>query len=284
MSLNKKLAGQVLAKHPEHATTVLERLGEGETIRLLDSSSVANATSVLERFSPQFATLVMSGMKRDRAAQILDTVGIDVAARLVRRLSDERRDELLALTADTRARGIRSILQFREGTAGAIMDPDVLALPSELSAREALQRVRKTPEMSRYNLYVVDQSQRLVGVLNLRELLLARGPLLLADLMVRDPLRVLASADRASVLTHPGWKQVHALPVVDEADVFLGVLRYRVLRQLEDELLGSKYEDAEAGVAFGQVIAAGARGLLGAVAGSIAVDAGRSGHGANKGS
>ncbi len=284
MSLNKKLAGQVLATHPEHATIVLERLGEDETIRLLDSTSVANATSVLERLSPQFATLVVGGIKRDRAAQILDTVGVDVAARLVRRLSEESRDELLALTTEARARGIRSILQFREGSAGAIMDPDVLALPSELSAREALRRVRKTPELSRYNLYVVDQSQRLVGVLNLRELILARGPALLADLMVRDPLRVLATADRASVLTHPGWKRVHALPVVDEADAFLGVLRYRVLRQLEDELLAPKNQDAEAGVAFGQVIAAGARGLLGAVSGSIAVDAERGGHGANKGS
>ena len=147
------------------------------------------------------------------------------------------------------------------------MDPDVLAFPVGLSAEAALQRIRGAPELARYNLYVVDTDQRLVGALTLRELLLADGSASLGELMVRDPLRVVASADRASVVSHPGWKKVHALPVVDEDGAFLGAIRYRVLRQLEEQLLARSHEDADAGLALGQLIAAGARGILDSVSG-----------------
>jgi Mg/Co/Ni transporter MgtE len=128
--------------------------------------------------------------------------------------------------------------------------------------------VRKTAELARYNLYVVDQGGRLVGALNLRELLLARSRTLLSDLMVRDPHRVQGKADRATVLTHPGWKEVHALPVVDADETYLGAIRYRTLRELEEELLAPRDRDMDTGAAFGQVIAAVAEGVLDALGGA----------------
>ncbi len=282
MKLERQLAEHVLEKHPEQAVIVLERLDEAEIIHLLDSSSLASAAIIIERLSPHFAAAVVGGVKCGRAAQILDTVNLDSATRLLRRVSEERREALLAEVTERRARSLCSLLQFDEGSAGALMDPDVLALPSVLSAREALQRVRSNPALSRDYIYVVDPIQRLVGAMNLRELLLARGRIPLTDLMVRDPYRVVATADRASVLMHPGWKEVHALPVVDHMDAFLGAIRYRVFRQLEDEFLAPRDEDVEAGSAFAQVIAAGARGLLDAVTGSAERDMGRNAGGTIK--
>ena len=282
MKLVRELAQHALEHHPDRAATVLERLDEAETIRLLERGSLESASAVLERLSPHYATAVLRGLKRERAARMLDALPVDVAVRVVRRADGGLQEALLALVDPNRARSIRSVLGFREGSAGALMDPDVLALPSDLSVREALRRVRKDPNLARYNLYVVDQAQRLVGALNLRELLLARGRLSLSDLMTRDPHRVLATADRATVLAHPGWKEVHALPVVDEANAFLGAIRYRVLRQLEVELLASRSGDLETSAAFGQVIAAGARGVLDAFSGAAELEFGRGTSGAEK--
>ena len=279
MKLLKQLADHALRLHPRQATSLLESLRESEAVRLLESSSLESASAIVERLSPQFAVAVVSGVNPVRRARFLDTLPVDVATRIARRLPEDRREQTLDALAEKRARSIRSVLRFPEGSAGALMDPDVLALPCELSAREALQRVRRIPELSRYNLYVVDQSQRLVGALNLRELLLARGRSLLENLMVRNPHRVAASADRAAVLSHPGWKEVHSLPVVDEGSAFLGAIRYRTLKQLEDELLSSRGEDMDTGAAFGEVIAVGAKGLLDAV-----IEPGRRERGASKGS
>lgn len=284
MKLVRELAQYALEHYPDRATIVLERLDEAETIRLLDCGGLASATAVVERLSPHYATAVLRGVKPERAAKMLDSLPVDTAARIVRRADPDDQQTVLALVDPKRAKMIRAVLRFPEGSAGALMDPDVLALPSELSAREALQRVRKDAKRTRYNVYVIDQEQRLVGALNLRELLMARGRLLLADLMTREPFRVVATADRASVLAHPGWKEVHSLPVVDDANVFLGAIRYRVLRQVEEELLAPRSDEIETSAAFGQVIAAGARGLLDAFSGAAELELGRKSSGTKKGS
>jgi magnesium transporter len=157
------------------------------------------------------------------------------------------------------------------------MDPEVLALPLDLTAGEALARVREQPEQARYNLYVVDGEQRLVGALNLRELLVADPSDRLADLMASEPLRLVATADRALVVSHPGWRRVHALPVVDEDDRYLGALRYHTLRELEEELLRGRHEDRSTADALGDLFAAGAAGLLEALAPPAVGGRGRAG-------
>ena len=284
MKLITELARHALEHHPDRATIVLERLEEADTIQLLERSSLASAAAVIQRLSPHYATAVLRGLEPDKAARLLESLPVDTATRIVRRADEDTQQALLALVDSKRAKLILTVLRFPESSAGALMDPDVLALPGELSAREALRRVRKDATIARYNLYIVDQAQHLVGALNLRELLLAKGRLLLSDLMTRDPHRVVATADRASVLAHPGWKEVHALPVIDEAGVFLGAIRYRALRQLEEEFLALRTGDVETSAAIGQVIAAGARGLLDAFSGTAELEFGRKASGTNEGS
>jgi magnesium transporter len=279
MTLIRRLADEVLERYPDRAATVLERVGEAEGIRTLERGGADGAAMILQRLSPQYATGVLHGLRAERAAEILGGLPVDVATRMVRRLRDDTRQAILERLDPRFARSIQSVLRFPEGVAGALMDPDVLALPEQLSAREALSRVRAAAEFARYNVYVVDQAQSLVGALNLRELLLARGRTPLSELMVREPHRVQATADRASVMSHPGWRAVHSLPVVDEQGAYLGAIRYRTLRELEDELQASQRRDADAGAAIGQVIAAGARGLLDALAGPAPSGEGRQGGG-----
>ena len=264
MTLIRRLADHALETQPGRAATALERLGTREAIAALQRSRLESAVSIVARLSPQSSSAVLEGLEPTRAANLLEGLSIDVAARLARRISRTHWAEISESLHARRARAIAAVLQFPERTAGALMDPDVLALPQELTSREALARVRVAARQAHYNLYVIDQTQRLVGALNLRELLSTDESTLLSELMTRNPHRLLATADRASVLNHPGWRKVHALPVVDRHDAYLGAVRYRALRALEDELLATSGLDADTGEAFGQVIAAGARGLLAA--------------------
>lgn len=268
MSLVRRMAQHALEVHPEASASVLERSGDAASLALLTTAPLEAAAAVLQRFSPVRAAAMLGGLPPERAARILDGIPTDAVARLVRRLPPAAQEAVLAEMPSGRAESIRRVLHFPEGTAGALMDPDVLALPVDWTAREALKRVREDAEHARYNLYVVDDGDRLVGALNLRELLLARPRATLGSLMKRDPHRIEALADRSSVLRHPGWKVVHALPVVDASGAFLGALRYRVLRRLEQELTGERGGDVDSGAALGELIAAAARGVFDAVSGT----------------
>lgn len=265
MSLESRLAEALIRDHPERAASVLERLGREEAVSVVATSEAGLAAAVVSRLSPTLAGAVLAELEPVRAARVLDALALDVAARLARRLPEDARGRALEHVAPRRERSIRSLLRFPEHTAGALMDPDVLALPETFTASESLARVKETPENVHHEVYVVDAAQKLAGVLTLRELLLAPGTARLADLMVRSPVRLDAGDDRSRIVGHPGWREAGALPVVDDAGAYLGAVRYGTLRELEEELLDGRREDGDVQQALGQLFAAGAGGLLDAL-------------------
>jgi magnesium transporter len=217
---------------------------------------------------PPAAVAVLEGLRLDRAVELVKAMELDVASRLIRPLGEQRRIAILERLPPKDTRALGALLRFAEKTAGSLMDPNVMALPEDLTAKEALARVREQPDAARYNLYVTDRDQKLVGALNLRELFLARPQTRLSELMIRDPLYLDANDDRAAVIGHAGWKEVHSLPVVDSRTCYLGAVRYRTLRSLEQVLRGAKEEDGSATEALGELFAAGASGLLDAMTGA----------------
>jgi magnesium transporter len=204
------------------------------------------------------------------AGGVLETLDPDVASRLARRVAEERRHTVFATLPPRVARRLETLVRFPENTAGALMDPEVLALAEDMTVEEAHARVREVPDQTRYNLYIVDRSQVLVGVVTLRELLIAPADKPLAEIMVRNPMCLRYDAERAAVISHTGWKRVHSLPVVDERGCYLGAVRYRTLRHLEEELLGAALSDANTTEALGEVFASGALGVLDALTGAAA--------------
>ncbi len=266
MTLVRRMADHFLEDHPDRAAAALERWDPAEIAHAVDRSSAAHAGALLRRLSPRHATATLMSLEPRRAAQLLVAIEVDVAARLLRRLDEARQTTLLGAMDRLRARALRSLLRFPEDSAGAWMDPEALAVHQDVTAREALQQVRRSASFARYNLYVIDRDQRLVGVLNLRELLLARAREPLSDRMVLDPERLLASADRSEILAHPGWQKVSSLPVVDDAGAYLGAIRYRTLRELEAQLLTTG-RDEDASTALSQLFLAGAGAFVEALTG-----------------
>jgi Mg/Co/Ni transporter MgtE len=276
MELERRLARALVRDHPERAAAVLERLDPSAAARLLEARSGEERgaeAELLRRMVPAHAAGVLRALGSERGAQGLAALDLDVAAHLLRRLEALEAgasEALLAHAAPARARALRALLRFPAHTAGALMDPEVLALPVDATAAEALARVRAAADRARYTLYVLDREQLLVGALTLRELLLAPPRTPLAEIMTRDPLRLDARDDRARVVTHPGWREVHALPVVDERGAYLGAVRYRTMRVLEEELLHARAEDEDASRALGRLFATAAGGVLDALTGAPA--------------
>jgi magnesium transporter len=267
-ALRERLALGVLEDHPDDAAGVLERLPPAAAAALFASAGGEQTADVLGRIDPTAASALVAELDHEDAVGAVAALPLESAARLLRRLAPERVEALLAQQPVRRARALRDLVRFREESAGALMDPDVLALPVDVTAEEALERVRESPDRARYNVYVVDREQKLVGVLNLHELLTAPLHAELSSLMNREPLRVSAEADRRTIVEHPGWRVVTALPVVDADGTYLGALRYRTLRRLESEIARGAPDGASASNALGDLFATAAAGMVEAVLGA----------------
>jgi magnesium transporter len=163
MDLETELAREALSAHPLEAAAALEQVPAEDAAALLDPLEPAVAASVLQRMATPSSTAIVRCGAPGRAAEWIAALPLDLAAILLRRLEEAPRDAILAALPEGRGRGLRALLGFPEQSAGALMDPEVLALPADLSAGEALALVRRKPAPARYNRYVVDRAQRLVG-------------------------------------------------------------------------------------------------------------------------
>ncbi len=235
METDTLLAKNFAEDHPADAARVLEGLALEEASAYLDELPPRSATAVLQKMVPSNAAECIAQLSPPRFARIIAALPLDSAAALLRRLEPERQAELLSRAPSNISALIASLLRYPQNSAGALMDPRAMALPEDITATEAMARGRRAPRHVLYYIYVLDREQKLVGVMNLRELMLAPPKETLSAAMRREVTTPPALAGRMAIVEHPGWRDVHALPVVDDGGVFLGVLRYETLRKLERE-------------------------------------------------
>ncbi len=282
MKLERELLEALVDEYPSDAASWLEGMPSTDVAQVLELSSVKACAAVLQHMSPLTGARALARVSVTHAGQALREARTDTALRLLRAAGDEARAALLAsFEPERRARFARQ-LSYPEGTAGALMDPRVLRLRETTTASDALDRVRLAPDEVLYYIYVVDDDQRLAGVLNLRELLQARPGQQIGSLCQRSVHTLSARSPWAAVLAHGGWRSVHALPVVDERGVFLGAIRYEVLNQIAHELAEGEAigrSASGAGSALGELYGLSVRGLLewgvGLVQGVTVTDTGR---------
>ena len=268
MDIETRIAGDLLRTHPIDAARTLERLPAGEVAALVQKVESEISGGILQHMAPALVGGILLELGAEKATEIVEKLPVEMAALSLRGMDPSLRERILAALPGLRSRALASLLRFPDGTAGSLMDPEVLALPHDLTAREALARVREAAGSARCNLYIVERDHTLVGVVSLQELLVARPADRLSSLMQTRVHRLPARADRQAIVTDPGWREVHALPVVDEQGVYLGAIGYRTLRLLEEQLRGGRAEEGETARALGGLLRAGAAAVLEAMVAS----------------
>ena len=227
------LALRFLEDHPDESARLLESLAPDAAAALLAHSPPGIAADLLRRLVPSFGVSCLERMARERAAAVVEALPLGGAAGLLRRLDAERRGELLRSLTESTAAALGRLLAYPEDSAGGRMDPRVFTLPEDIRVAEAVERLRARPEYAMYYLYVVDRDQRLKGVLNYRDLLLARDEATLASVMRSPVVQLPATASGETLLGAPAWRVYLALPVVDPDGILVGVVRSESLRDLE---------------------------------------------------
>jgi magnesium transporter len=230
------LASVFLASHPKEAARVLEKACAATSASVLSHCPPRVIAETLRQTDPSEAAAVLKRLPTELTPGVLSELSAGAAALMLRPLDPPERERLLAAAPEETTRPLRTALFHPEGTAGSMMDSNILALPSEISAGEARQRVRRRARPTGNYLYVVDEDRRPVGVIGLGELVLASPKVSLASLMRSAVARISARAGANTILGHPGWRGLHALPVVDSKGVLVGVLRRETCERLREEV------------------------------------------------
>ena len=234
-ALLTRLANAFGAEHPAAVARFIEGMDEHALSDFLSELTVEVAARVVARSLPLAIVGALEHMDRERAKGLLSALDPRVVATLLGRMPSEARARLLAALPAKVAEPVVRMLDYAPGQAASRMDPLTPTVHQSCTVERAIAAVRQAPEHTLYYVYIVDEQHRLIGVVNMRELMSAPAGSSVAELMRRQPECVHAEDPIDGVARHPAWRRVHALPVVDGEGRFLGAIRYATFRTLEAE-------------------------------------------------
>jgi CBS domain-containing protein len=224
----KSSSGKLSRLHPVEIARLAEALSYHHGSEIVEALDDETAAETLEEMPAERQARIIGDMNEERAADILEWMSPDEAADVLGDLPEEKAEELLGLMESEEQADVAELLPYEDDTAGGLMTTEFVTLPRDLTVSEALARLRQmaeTPNMI-YYLYVVEGegSWRLVGVIALRNLILANPTAPLAEVM-RSEYQQAQPDDAAIDVAHRiAEYNLLALPVVDDAGDILGII------------------------------------------------------------
>ncbi len=212
--------------HPADLASIIDQLAPRDragVLAVLDDEAAADA---IEEMEPETQVEVIEDLEPERAADILEEMSPDDAADLIADLSDAARDEILPLMDREEADEVTELLGYPEDSAGGIMTTEFVTMGEQLTADQAIARLRELePDAETiYYVYVVDDEERLRGVLSLRDLIVSAPDRPIREFMIEEPAAVEVLADEDEVAQVVAHYNLLAVPVVDATGRLVGIV------------------------------------------------------------
>jgi magnesium transporter len=221
------ISNKLLEKmHPADLADIVENLGHEDRVSIFNSVTAEVAAELLSEVDSDIQTSIIESLGADKAAAILEEMQPSEAADVLNELGEEQSEQILEEMEQADKEEVEELLEFRDDTAGGLMDPGFIALPEASTVAQAMEELKKNEEPieNLHDIFLVDDENRLRATVPLAKLLFAAGDTPLKEFAI-DPLlsiqpdekqdRVAEVFDKYNLLT---------LPVVSETEELLGVI------------------------------------------------------------
>jgi len=225
--------------HPATVAEFSTGLTDLELWQVLTALPVERQADIFPYYELSRQVELVAVADRQTLGQLLESMAPDSRVELLRELEPELVEEILPLVAKAERHDIRMLLSCPENSAGALMTTEYASLPADITAGEAIARLRSQAPNSEsiYYIYVLDAERKLLGLISLRDLILARPTALVSDLMQRDIISVLVEEPQEEVVQKLARFDFLAIPVVDDQNRLVGIITH-------DDVLDAVRQDA----------------------------------------
>ena len=212
--------------HPTELAEILGDLSAQDAARVVGSLDDETAADALEHLEPDVQRSIIDDLGTERAADIIEEMDSDDAADLLGELPEDRQNELLAEMDAQTADDLRELVAYADDTAGGLMTTDYFWIYPHRTVTATIAKIREiAPETEFiYYLYVLDQSEKLLGVLSLRTLLLAEPNATIHSIMDEEVVSVRPDVSAEDVASTIARYDLLACPVTDDRGTMFGIV------------------------------------------------------------
>jgi len=210
----------------EDAAAVLQTLPTSLVLRVLKNLQIGLSAETIANMEDRFL---------EKIANLLDP---QYLASVFMHLSEKDRARLKVYSSDKTETKIREFLEYPEGSVGRFMTADFLSFIKDTTARDAIGKIRSLSKkrMPQSYTYVVDDDSHLIGVLNMRDLMLASPQQKLESIIHKDVFTIHCFVDLQDAANELAKRKYFAAPVVDSENHILGIIKAeRLIKGVQEE-------------------------------------------------
>lgn len=213
---------------PNQQVIVFRLLSKDDALSIFEELDTEDQHNLMRSFTDAQAIELVNELAPDDRVRLLDELPATVAKKMLAALSPVEREMTNLL------------MGYEAQTAGRIMTPEYIRLPKDLTATEALEKVKisaaNLEKETIYTIFITDEERVLEGAISLRDLLIAPGDAKLEDIMTLISLTVTTDTDQEEVARLVQKMDWLAVPIVDKENRLVGIVTIDdAMDILEDE-------------------------------------------------
>src|SRR5579883_1952350 len=212
--------------HPADLADIVEHLGHEDRQAIFNARDDEVAAELISEVEPELQARILESLKAERAADILEEMEPSEAADLLSELEERKSEQILEEMQPEEKEEVEELLEFREDSAGGLMDPGFLALPEEATVADAIAELKRHEEIAEKlnTLFLVDRDGKLCYSVPLAKLFFAAGTVPLKELASDQLVAVHAGENQDRVAEMFDKYNLLSLPVVDDQGRLIGVI------------------------------------------------------------
>jgi magnesium transporter len=237
LNITQNKLGQI---HPADLADILEDLNIRQREAVFKALDVETAAETLEETDPKVQVSLINDLNTAEASDIIEEMSLSEAADLLGDLPKAKAEGILKEMEKEIADDVKELLTHPEREAGGMMTTSYLSFRPSSTVREALEKFRQEAEDIDlvYYVYVTDEEDLLLGVISLRDLILADPDKRLEEIMDDRVISVKLDDKDDTIAEHFAKYAVTAIPVVDENDRMQGTILFKNLLDVVAPHLG----------------------------------------------
>lgn len=227
-------------KKLKEAKALIENLNEVDVATLIDELDPTTGTVVFRMLPKDIAADVFANFDSEQQQAIIrsstdaeikgimDELYFDDKVDMLEEMPSNVVNSLLKYSAPEERNLINQFLKYPENSAGSLMTIEYVSLKKEMTVEESFRKIKREgiDKETIYTLYVTDNYRRLIGILSLRELIVAPAETRINDLMRSEVVYVHTHDDQEDVANLFRKYGFEAIPVVDNEKRIVGIITY----------------------------------------------------------
>lgn len=235
--LGKDLWLELLDQHPADIAQFFTSINKEDFGKLYLRLNIKQKIEIFEYLSHSRMTYALEILKDNDRSELLEDLPLDKLNDLFDYFTDEQIKQYFGLLRKKDREVLLSLMQFSNQSAGGIMEINVLTLKDYFTVGKSvaiMQRLASSKELY-HVLYVTDNQNRLVGHVNLEDLVLNKPSIKIADFLKENDLTVQVEEDQEIIARKMRHYHLTSVPVVGENDYFLGIITNEILVNILEE-------------------------------------------------